>query len=134
RVAVHRDVARVVDALLRGRAVRPEVRELDAADGVRVVEPATSAADAAPEARPAPMPRRLFAFGVSRPRLSQAIRQAGGGLEIVDDVRGADAGVTLRSLQRRRPQPLRDGAARGLPGYAVPGNSARQFAPGLVTL
>jgi len=127
RVAVHREVARVVDALLRGRAVRPEVRELDATDGVRVVEPATSEADVATGARPAPMPRRLFAFGVSRPRLSQAIRQAGGGLEIVDDVRDADAVVTLRSLQRRRPQPLRDAAARGLSVYAVQGNSAAQF-------
>ena len=124
RVAVHRDVARVVDALLRGRAVQPEVRELDATEGVRVVEPA---ADVATEAPPAPMPRRLFAFGVSRPRLGQAIRQAGGGLEIVDDVRDADAVVTLRSLQRRRPQPLRDAVARGLPVYAVQGNSAAQL-------
>jgi stage III sporulation protein SpoIIIAA len=127
RVAVHRDVARVVDALLRGRAVRPEVRELDAIEGVRVVEPATSEAEVPTGVRPLPMPRRLFAFGVSRPRLSQAIRQAGGGLDIVDDVRDADAVVTLRSLQRRRPQPLRDAAARGLPVYAVQGNSAAQL-------
>jgi stage III sporulation protein SpoIIIAA len=128
RVAVHRDVARVVDALLRGQAVRPELRELDAAQAVHVVAEALAAdADGRGDAGPAALPRRLFAFGVSRQRLSHAIRQAGGGLEIVDDVRDADAVVTLRSLQRRRPQPLRDAAARGLPVYAVQGNSVAQF-------
>ena len=34
-VAVHAEVARTVDAVLRGRAVTPELRELDAAGGVR---------------------------------------------------------------------------------------------------
>jgi stage III sporulation protein SpoIIIAA len=125
RIAVHRDVARVVDALLRGQTVRPEARVLEP-DGVHVVEDASAPPETAPR-EAAPMPRRLFAFGVSRPRLGHAIRQAGGGMEIVDDVRDADAVVTLRSLQRRRPQPLRDAAARGLAVYTVQGNSAAQF-------
>jgi hypothetical protein len=35
RVAVHADVARTVDAVLRGRSVSPEIRELDASGVVR---------------------------------------------------------------------------------------------------
>jgi hypothetical protein len=108
--------------------VRPQLRELAAA-GLRVLEEASAAPDEDGRDRQAaaPMPRRIFGFGVSRGRLSHAIRQAGGGLEIVDDVRDADAVVTLRSLQRRRPQALRDAAARGVAIYTVQGNSAAQF-------
>ncbi|MEX0786310.1 MAG: AAA family ATPase, partial [Dehalococcoidia bacterium] len=81
RVALHKDVAGTVDALLRGFEEPAEVRELDEEGSVRVVtstELAQQKRDLelrGPE--PAGPPRRIYPFGISRRRLEQAVRQTG---------------------------------------------------------
>jgi stage III sporulation protein SpoIIIAA len=162
RVAVHRDVAETVDALLRGYTMPAEVRELDEAGEVRVIETPRSAALAGRRGdrarrRPgfgssngsgalaaegdgdargggAEMPRRIYPFGISRNRLEQAIRETGSRATIADDLQGADAVMTLRTYFRRKPQAIRDAEARGIPIYVLKTNTVVQMEQSLLAM
>jgi stage III sporulation protein SpoIIIAA len=144
RVAVHRDVAATVDAILRGFPVQPEVRELTAEGEVQTVQPARL--EAAPLGRrgregmatlpfaeaaaPVPPPqrqRRLYPFGVSRDRLEQALRETRFPGLVVHSLNEADALITLRSYYRRRPQVVREAEERGVPIYVVKSNTVYQL-------
>jgi hypothetical protein len=70
---------------------------------------------------------RLYPFGVSRQRLDQAIRATGAPVEVVDDVRSADAVITMRTYYRRKPQALRDAEERNLPIYVIKSNTLFQM-------
>ncbi|HKS92076.1 MAG TPA: R3H domain-containing nucleic acid-binding protein [Tepidiformaceae bacterium] len=86
----------------------------------------TPAGDESADDEPLP-PVRLFPFGVSRTRLEQAERTTGVDVELVDDVREADALVTLRSYYRSKPAPIREAEERSLPIYVVKSNTAYQL-------
>jgi stage III sporulation protein SpoIIIAA len=80
------------------------------------------------EAIAPPLPAvKLFPFGVSRTRLEQAQRTTGVTVDLVDDVREADALVTLRSYYRSKPMPIREAEERSLPIYVVKSNTAYQL-------
>jgi stage III sporulation protein SpoIIIAA len=68
RWLVHRDVAATVDALLRGQAARPQVRELAEDGRVNVEEGRDAAAARAPVGRPRPLPRPLLRPETLSPR------------------------------------------------------------------
>ena len=137
RVAVHRDVAEVVDAVLRGYEVPAEIRDLDAEGNVKTVSspsggqrslerrgiPSTATAIGTTASRE----RRIFPFGVSRQRLGQALRQTGFAGTIVDSLDEADTLITLRSYHRRKPQTLRDAEDRSVPIYVVKSNTVFQL-------
>lgn len=183
-VAVHRDVAQTVDAILRGAPVRPEVRRR-AADGTLDIEspeeirrnPAqprirpsslnprgesspthTRAERHAPEPErerstetesPRPQshltilpavggftfkgrgtpekPVRIYPFGVSRNRLSDAIDHLHAPAIIIRDPREADVVLTLKSYFRTKPQPIRDAESRGTPVYVLRSNTMVQM-------
>jgi stage III sporulation protein SpoIIIAA len=189
-VAVHRDVAQTVDAILRGAPVRPEVRRR-APDGTLAIEspeelrrnpvqprvrPSQSLArrDAAnrlgragrspspepsyelvaePQPEPAPpvrqqthltvlpavggfnfkgrgtpaKPIRIYPFGVSRNRLSDAIDSLHVPAVITRDPREADVVLTLKSYFRTKPQPIREAENRGTPVYVLRSNTAAQM-------
>lgn len=73
-------------------------------------------------------PARIMPFGVSRNRLDQAIRQMAVPATVVRDLRDADAVITLKNYYRRRPQPLRDAEAQGVPIYVLRSNTIVQMA------
>lgn len=73
-------------------------------------------------------PVRVFAFGVSRNRLEQAINQMSVPATIVRDLRGADAVITLKNYYRQRPKPLREAESRGLPVFVLRSNTVTQMA------
>lgn len=157
-VAVHRDVAASVDAVLRGQPLRLEIRRREADGSVTITEeqpyspehsPAADRGDSSMprrgsraeplprgEASPAPAvsratldrPARIFPFGVSRNRLEQAIQQMAAPAVVVRDVHEADTVVTLKNYYRRRPQPLREAEARGVPIYVLRNNTIVQMA------
>ena len=138
RVAIQRDVAEVVDAILRDYEVPAEIRELDAEGNVQAVSaPSGGRRALARRGEPAPVTairaasagqeRRIFPFGVSRQRLQQALRQTGFVGKIVDNLDGADALITLRSYFRRKPQTLRDAEDRSVPVYVVKSNTVFQL-------
>jgi stage III sporulation protein SpoIIIAA len=155
RVAVHRDVAAGVDAILRGQSMQVEVRERQADGEIRVWEEQPYSAERGPADRrdssdarrqeqaelsdgPArgPLasgrgtvehPARVFPFGVSRNRLEQAIQQMAVPALVVRDLREADAVITLKNNYRRRPQPQRDAERRGEPINVLRSNNIVQM-------
>jgi len=144
RVAVHKDVAETVDAILRGYPVPPEMRELDPEGNLRLAEatprrwggdggPAVRAAASEPRLA-AGRERRIYPFGVSRQRMSQALRQTHFPGQIVDHLDDADIVITLRPYYRRKPQTLHDAEARGIPIYVVKSNTILQLEQVLLTM
>ena len=114
RFAVHRDVAAVVDELLRGRSPVPEMR-VRQADGAVSIE----------EASPAPPPPqdepvrakviRVYPYGLPRDRVERAIRNLAVPARVVDEISDADVLLTSKTVARkhaRRLQALSDKGSR----------------------
>jgi hypothetical protein len=79
-------------------------------------------------------PIRIFAFGVSRNRLEQAINQTRIHATIVRDLREADIVLTLKNYFRQKPQPLRDAETRGISVYVLRANTIVQMENVLASL
>jgi hypothetical protein len=148
RLAIHHDVASAVDALLRGRALDPEIRS-KSPEGEVVVEPGTAfesrppasappvrrvygeerreAAEAPVTAPPRLRSMRVFPYGVSQNRLRQSSKALGVPLILSDDVADAEALITLKSYYRKRPVVIGDAEARGIPIYVLRSNTATQI-------
>ena len=135
-VAIHSDVASVVDALLRGRAIHPEVRWLDESAEVRRERMSPVAQKARAKARLVGrgQGKSIYPFGVNRSRLEQAAKGMGLPVRVVDDVRDADLLMTSKSYFRRKPQPISDAEASGIPIYVVKGNRVSQVERALANL
>jgi hypothetical protein len=69
----------------------------------------------------------LFAFGVSRKRLEQAVRELGVPVTTARELDEADAVVTLRNYYRRKPSALRDAESNGIPIYVLKTNTMIQM-------
>lgn len=148
-VAVHPDVAEVVDRILRGFPVTPETRTVDEEGHVgrthsgprastaaksqkepdRFIEPdddlpATSAAH--PRAART-KPTRILPFGVNRGRLRQLIRGAHPPIELAVDIENADLVLTTKSHSRRKNNVLRDAETMGKPVYVLRKNTLPQI-------
>lgn len=115
RFAIHHDVAKVVDAHLRGHAGAAEIR-VRGADGTVEIEPPEEI-PSPPETRPHGARRlvRIYPYAVSEERLERAILATGAPARVAHTARDADLILTLRSYARRQPAKLRDAMARDLP-------------------
>ena len=145
-VAVHANVADVVDAILRGFDVPAELRELDAEGNVRTAQSPSRRQSREAAAIPAsarslgPRPagggreKRIYPFGVSRQRLEQALKETHYAGTIVDHLDDADLVITLRPYYRRKPQTLHDAEARGIPIYVVKSNTVLQIEQALLSV
>ena len=130
RVAVHYDVASVVDSLLRGRPIPAEVRGVDESGDIKTGkgEPLPSPLiTASPTQMAEGQSRRIYPFGISRGRLEQAIRTAGLPLTVVNELDQADLVMTSKSHFRRKPQMVRAAEAKSIPLYVLRGNSVSQI-------
>ncbi|MGD8625643.1 MAG: R3H domain-containing nucleic acid-binding protein [Anaerolineae bacterium] len=135
-LAVHHDVTASVDAMLRGRSHPPEIRYRDESGQVQIEE-----AKAAPQLRPEEAPMRpgnrrarvsqrtlrVYAYGVGKNRLRQAAQNLHLPVKISDDLRNADAVMTLKNYYRRRPQPINEAERRGVPIYVLRSNTVSQM-------
>lgn len=138
RLAVHHDVAGVVDRYLRGVTPRPELRVRTEAGEVEITAAPPAAASgwapegpfapAAPETRDRPGRRvlKVYPYAVSRNRLERAIRELHVPAYIVDSAGDADLVLTIRSQERRQPARLRDAASRGIPVHVLRSNTVAQ--------
>ncbi len=79
-------------------------------------------------------PMSLFAFGVSRKRLEQAVRELGVPVSVARDLDEADAVVTLRNYYKRKPAALRDAESNGVPIYVLKTNTILQMENMLASL
>jgi len=138
RVAIHGDVARIVDAILRGYEEPAEVRELDEEGKVRVLTPTEQAKEKRALERRGPAltapPRRIYPFGISRRRLEQALRQTGAAAMLAEHLSDAEVVMTLRNYYRRKLPALREAETRGVPIYVLKANTVTQMEQCLLSM
>ncbi len=137
-MAVHHDVARAVDAFLRGRPLPAEIRYRDEHGAVKIEmttlsKPGPAKAPTPPmEAELGELPPvremvRIYPYGVSQNRLRQAARSLRLPVRLVDDVRQADVLMTLKNYYRKRPQPITEAERMGVPVYVLRSNTVTQM-------
>lgn len=132
-VAVHSDVAEVVDALLRGRPIPPEVRWMDETAAVRREQMAPAEKPTVRKALPGTT-TRIYPFGINRSRLEQAVSHLELPVKLTSDVREANLLMTSKNHYRRKPQPIRDAEAAGIPIYVLKNNKASHMERSLVNI
>ena len=117
RVAIHDDVAQVVDTWLRGFPVVPETRWLDDSGSVHKVREAPAVhqsidlanshefSDGSKESLLAKDAKtRVFLFGVGRDKVEQAANATGQPVQVVNDLQAADMVLTTKTHYRRGSQ------------------------------
>jgi stage III sporulation protein SpoIIIAA len=153
--AVHHDVARAVDAMLRQKPLPPEIRSLNEAGEIKI-EQAAPLPPAPPQERergaafgrvdrftdrPAPPDQtgngpaiepphkavKIFPYGVGQNRLRQAARTLRLPVTLVDDLDDADVLMTLKSYYRKHPQPITIAERLGKPVYVLRSNTVNQM-------
>lgn len=123
-VAVHADVARVVDEKLAGRPPAPEIRTRTG-EGAIVVEESRPVAPEAPRRRPRPL--RIHPYAIGEERLARAIRATGASASVARSSKQADVVVAPRTYAHRQPAKLRDAIDRGIPVYLLRGQATRDL-------
>jgi len=162
RLAVHHNVMRTVDLILRGVQPKPEIRVRTGAGQMEIVQretgieledpsfnvkyPAlaarpTPAIQPSEEASPLRAPKRtegrslrVFAYGIQSSRLERAIRDRHIPAVVTADIAQADAVMTIRSNYQSKPKKLRELAGRSLPTVVVRSNTFTQIAEALEQL
>jgi stage III sporulation protein SpoIIIAA len=134
KVAIHPDVAEVVDAVLRGRPVTAEVRWLDGTGEVQKekgrVLPLPSVEAVAKGKRVTPRINRqlrLYPFGINRAKLEQVAREMQLGVSIAPKLSEANLLLTSKNYFRRKPQQIRDAEIAGLPIYVLKSNAPSEI-------
>jgi len=134
-VAVRRDVAEAVDAMLRRRSVPAEIRRRDE-DGEIHMEKAPAhpklpgTAPVAPGEQPVEelaRALRVFPYGISQNRLRQASRALHVPIILAKDLGGADVLMTSKSYYRKRPQIIADAERAGLSVFVLRSNTVMQM-------
>lgn len=151
--AVHHDVTRAVDTLLRQKPLLPEIRYRDERGDVKIESPtqqAPSSVEGAPprsrngdygdfrgrmaasgltdfETNKALQPIKIFPYGVGQNRLRQAARTLRVPVTIVDDLDDADILMTLKSYYRKHAQPIIEAERLGKPVYVLRSNTVIQM-------
>jgi stage III sporulation protein SpoIIIAA len=151
--AVHYDVARAVDTLLRRRLLFPEIRYRSEAGEIQVEAPPQPPPE--PTQRPSPksknggygdfrgkraaqgivdvedirrlQQKKIFPYGVGQNRLRQAAKTLQLPVILVDDLEQADVLMTLKSYYRKRPQPIAEAERLGKPVYVLRSNTIVQM-------
>ena len=128
RLAIHQDVAEVVDQILRGYMPQPEIRTYE--DGeVKVVresryqeEERTEAAEAAAKGK-----MRIFPYAVSRSQLERVIRTLRVPAIVTKNVDDADVVLVLRSYAKNGASVIDQAQEKGVPVYVVKANTIPQI-------
>ncbi len=135
RVAMHPDVAAVVDATLRGHLIPLEVRWFD--DGEVKSEKAMPYAFSDPEdSRSArgEEPKGILPFGINRARLEESISRMRVPARVVNDIGEADLLMTSKSHYRRQSQVVREAELRGTPIYVIRSDRTSEMEQGLANI
>jgi stage III sporulation protein SpoIIIAA len=144
-VALHPDVARAVDAFLRGRPLSAEIRYRDEQGKIQVETSTVSkrepieAPSLSERLEPDDLPPsrktvRLYPYGISQNRLRQAASNLQLPMRLVDDVHKASALMTLKSFYRKRPQPIAEAERLGVPVYVLRSNTLNQMESSLADI
>lgn len=156
RLAVHNNVQKTVDLILRGIPPKPEIRVRTGAGQVEVLPaeetqdleepgfnkrfPALARKPDAPKPVEAPKAEpvakadgvvKIYAYGIARTRLERAIRERRASAVVVSDLNEADAVMTIRSTYQNRPKKIREAAGRSMPTVVVKSNTFSQISGAL---
>jgi stage III sporulation protein AA len=156
RLAVHRDVQKTVDLILRGVPPKPEIRVRTGAGEVQIEareetqefaddagfnqrfpslarkpQPETPAGAPKKAEEASPGVVRIFPYGIARTRLERAIREKRAPAFVCSDLEQADAILAIRSTYQNRPQKLRKAAGRQIPAVVVKSNTFSQISGAL---
>src|SRR3989475_1488785 len=138
RLAVHHDVATVVDRYLRGAPPRPEIRVRTEGGEVQIEAPTAKVETWAPHGpmappagedvtRPGRKAVRIYPYAVSRNRLERAIRHLRVPPYVSDSLQDAAVVLTLKSQERRQPRKLREAVDRGKMLHDLKSNTISQI-------
>jgi stage III sporulation protein SpoIIIAA len=131
RLAVHHNVAQVVDRFLRGTVPHPEIRTRTPEGEVRISStPEETAPPPADDGHLPPAPHkivRIYPYAVSRNRLERAIRELRVPAGIAENLFDADVLLTLKSQEKRQPKRLREAGTRGVPTHVIKSNTLSQI-------
>jgi len=143
RVAIYHDVSQVVDAILLGMPVAPEIRaRTDSGEIARTLDAPSRAPADAVERRSTPrLPLealretiKVYPFGLSWTRVEDAARGLGMPVAIVREPEDADVVLTLKNYYRRKTPRLRNAESAGIPIYIARSNSSSQIASALASV
>lgn len=146
KVAIHSNVAAVVDAMLRGRRPEPEVHRMDVPGSTRGSKRASGFGSNSKElsGHHALLPRfggiktqdmiRLYPFGVNRAAILRASQSMPVPLEMVDGLHDAQILLTTKAHYRRNPRVLKKAEETGTPVYVLRKNSLSQVEQFIRTL
>ncbi len=137
KLAIHVDVAEVVDAYLRGFITAPEIRQLKpdgqveviaAAERERFEESFRQVLEHVGEAAvPYGRELRIFPYGVSRNKLERALHDLNVRAQIVKFAEQADVILTLKAHYRRDTGKFQDAVTAGIPVHVVRSNTYHQM-------
>ncbi len=134
RLAVHHDVAKAVDAILRGRDLPAEIRYRDEEGKVQIEEATLPPASLSEKpirlsSQPTGVPStlRVYPYGIGQNRLKQAAQNLHLPVAIVKELGDADVVITLKNYYRKRPQPISKAEQRGVPIYVLRSNTVPQM-------
>ncbi len=129
--AVHHDVAEAVDAFLRGRPPRMEMRahQQDGHIEITQVTPAPTLSSA-----PVPEPQadrrkvlRIFPYGINRHRLEEVVRDLDAPARLVSHPSQADVVLTVKGQLKRQPRELRILIEQGLSLHTIRSDTMMQM-------
>lgn len=139
--SVYHETTSVVDAFLRGRTVRPEVR-VRKEEGYKVVEEAAPAKaeeprkrrgqererETAPEEQPGGRKTvRIYSYGVSKDRLMRAINDLQVSATVAKTPKDADLVLTLKAHEKRQPRTVKEMQDQGLEVAIIRSNTVSQM-------
>ncbi len=139
RVAIHPDVAGVVDAILRGRKTEVEERWFDEDGNVQSewreepssVPERTSYWEYLPTGS---APKTIFLYGIDRSRLERVGRRMGLALHLVDDLNAADLLMIPKNQYHKNPRAIEIAEASKIPVYVLRSNTISQMEQSLADI
>ena len=149
-VVVHEDVADVVDRMLRGNPISPQLRRMDELGRLQRSHAETKVAslfngldrsdrrDTPRRAWGVPMPEdpvesipmksvSILPYGINKGKLMQAVQGINAPVELVADLGKADMLLTTKNYYRRSTQALQIAEQRGKPVYVLRKNTLAQI-------
>ena len=139
KVAVHDNVAKVVDAMLRGFPTAPEVRSADESGDIKVstesappaLFPEDESTDVMMEEQDALSTTvrriRILPFGVSKGRVAQIVQTTRMPIEVVDNLDRAEVLLTTKQFFRKMPKLLKNAEDEGKSIFVLRKNTLSQI-------
>ncbi len=148
-VAIHADVGRTVDVLLRGATPRPQIRRISFEGDVVKHEtptddppvlkklfqsPEEPALEDPDDQQSKETTTDIYAYGIGRGKLEETVQSLRMPFRIVDSVQSADVVLTTKQLYRRKPRPLHAAEEARVPVYVLRTNSPVQLEQALTSI